>query len=65
MRTKTIRTITPPLMPWVIYIKSGVLLANSDVHIEGGVLKPAQIAFSTAKDSSCPLYVLLLITIAG
>jgi len=58
--------MTLPLIPFPsVAKKSGEILSSSYLHISGGVEKPAQTALSTANDSNYPLYVLLLITIAG
>ena len=67
MRPNTIATITPPLIPSIPSEgkKSGVFAPRVAAQIEGGLEKPAHKPLKTAKDSNCPLYVLLLMTIAG
>ena len=67
IRPNTMATITPPLIPSFPSEgkKSGVFEPKVAAQMEGGFAKPEHRALKTANDSSCPLYVRLLTTMAG
>ena len=70
MTQNTIRTMATPDTPADGFLISegnadGVYIPNVALHISGVFANPAHKALYTAKLSSYPLYVLLLMTIAG